>query len=101
MVGEGIAPPTATPEPDVRLSPHPAPQSEGHCQDIRRLVEEPTDSKDERWMPEPLARLATALSDLNIYWFPLLPSGRADVCISWALPQALASSAIPPLLSSG
>ena len=38
MVGEGIAPPTATPEPDVRLSPHPAPQSEGHCQDIRRLV---------------------------------------------------------------
>jgi len=31
MVGEGIAPPAANSEPDMRLSPHPAPLSESPC----------------------------------------------------------------------
>jgi hypothetical protein len=30
MVGEGIAPLTATPEPDVKASLHPAPEQPGH-----------------------------------------------------------------------
>lgn len=32
MVGGAVAHPAATPEPDVRLSPHPAPQQTGRCQ---------------------------------------------------------------------
>jgi len=31
MVAGGIASPCATPEPDVRLSPHPAFEHQGHC----------------------------------------------------------------------
>jgi hypothetical protein len=31
MVGEGVAPLTATTEPDVRLSPHPALEHQGLC----------------------------------------------------------------------
>jgi hypothetical protein len=31
MVGEEVAPLTATPEPDVTVSRYPAPQYEGHC----------------------------------------------------------------------
>src|SRR5215467_5946609 len=30
MVGEGIAPPTATKAPDMRLSPHPGSEVDGH-----------------------------------------------------------------------
>jgi len=37
MVGGAVARPTATPEPDVRLSPHPAPQCVGHCHWYRLL----------------------------------------------------------------
>ena len=31
MVGEGVSPLTVTPEPDVRLSSHPALEHQGHC----------------------------------------------------------------------
>lgn len=63
MVGGAITDPTSTSEPDVRISPHPAPENTGCCHTapavgagVSTTATEPSDSCD----------LASALSEPNV-----------------------------------
>jgi hypothetical protein len=97
MVGGAIADPTPTSEPDVRISPHPAPEHKGRCH--RHHNHEPYHCHGLTPEPVRIAEMNSAVFSMSktpairpvTFRCLCLPLYPPHVSIFWALPQTFAS----------